>query len=79
MAYEKSVKLIKEWLVSYGLDLAENKTEAILVSSPKLKEVLWVRVRQNVIESKLLIKHLDVMLNHKLKFKGQLLELLYLA
>lgn len=55
-------------LLSHGIELAEHKTEAALVSRRKLKEILRFRVGQDVIESKPFIKNLVVMLDLRLTF-----------
>ncbi|XP_037906326.1 uncharacterized protein LOC119648629 [Hermetia illucens] len=71
-ACEKSVRLIKDWLVSHRLDLAEHKTEAVLVRGRKLKETLRFCMGQHVKESKGFIKYFGVMLDHRLTFKKHL-------
>lgn len=49
-AYDTSVRLIKDLSVSHGLELGEHKTEVVLVSCSKLKEILRFRLGQPVIK-----------------------------
>lgn len=55
--------------VSHELELSEHKTEAVLVSNQKLKEVLKFRAGQCVVESKPYIKYLGITLDQRLTFK----------
>lgn len=66
-ACETSVRPIKDWL---GVEVAEHKTEAILVSSRKLKEILRFHVVQHVIESKPFIIYLGAYLQGTLELHG---------
>lgn len=68
MYARESIKQIKEWLDRAGLELAEHKTEAVLISSRKKLEVAKVKVGRSTICSKRVIKYLGVMLDARLSF-----------
>ena len=63
----ESVDIIRRWLDSVGLTLADHKTEVLLVS--RRKEVT-VKVGSQAVESKDEIKYLGVWLDTKLNFKA---------
>ena len=63
---------IMDWLNSRGLDLAEHKTEAVLISSRKKLETATIRVGGTVIASNAHIKYLGVMIDSRLSFKAHL-------
>lgn len=66
------IERIKQWLENAGLSLAEHKTDAVLISSRKVKELINIQVEQHTIVSKLAIKYLGVMINERLKFKSNI-------
>lgn len=66
----EAVLEIRKWLYSVGLELAEHKTEAVLISSRKKIEKASIRVGNEVIQSKEAIKYLGIMLDHRLNFKS---------
>lgn len=55
-----------------GLELAEQKTEAVLISSRKKVEVAQITVGRTVITSKRAIKYLGVMLDTRLCYREHL-------
>src|ERR1700709_225241 len=66
----ESVAIIREWLDSVGLTLADHKTEVLLVSRRKVMERVTVKVGNQAIESKDEIKYLGIMLDSRLNFKA---------
>ena len=66
----QSVEIIRRWLDSVGLTLADHKTEVLLVSRRKVKEKLTVTVGNHDVESKDEIKYLGIMLDSRLNFKA---------
>lgn len=69
---EASVALIKKWLTSMGLTLADHKTEAVLISSRKSEEFLAIKVGDCEITTKKQLKYLGVMIDNRLNFKAHL-------
>lgn len=63
------VHKIKNWLEFNGLELAEHKTEAVLISSRKKMECMSLMVGQQTIKSKPAIKYLGMMVDSRLQFK----------
>ena len=59
----ESVDIIRRWLDSVGLTLADHKTEVLLVSRRKVKEKVTVKVGSQAVESKDEIKYLGVWLD----------------
>lgn len=68
-ATNEAVAKIKDWLVSAGLELADHKTEAVLITSRKTIEYVNIRVGNQNIRSKEAIKYLGVMIDNRLQFK----------
>ena len=60
---------VRTWLQKAGLELAEHKTEAVLISSRKKVESINIRVGGHVIQSNTHIRYLGVVLDHRLNFK----------
>lgn len=67
-----TIRLVRGWIRSTGLQLAEHKTEAILISSRKLKETITLTIGDQTITSKDEIKYLGVMIDRKLSFQPHL-------
>ena len=65
----QSVDIIRRWLLSVGLHLAEHKTEAVLISSRKLRENIKIRIGDQEITSQPVIRYLGVMIDDRLSFK----------
>lgn len=65
----ESIRRIKTWLESNGLELAEHKTEAVLITSRKKVETISLQVGQKTITSKPAIKYLGVMVDNRLQFR----------
>ena len=68
----ESITIIRNWLMKVGLRLAENKTEAILISSRKIRESITIKVGNEKIRSKEFIKYLGIIIDDKLSFKSHL-------
>lgn len=66
---EGSIQVVRSWLDSMGLALAEHKTEAVLISSRKVKEYISIHVGDCVIKTKDCLKYLGVMIDNRLSFK----------
>lgn len=66
---EASIQVVRSWMNSVGLDLAEHKTEAVLITSRKVKEYISLRIGDCVIETKDCLKYLGVMIDSRLTFK----------
>lgn len=64
-----AIAKVKTWLESASLDLAEHKTEAILISSRKKVEYMSIKVGNQVIKSSHSLKYLGVVLDNRLNFK----------
>lgn len=67
-AINAAVAKIKNWLVANELQLADHKTEAVLISSRKKVEFVSFQVGEQTIVSKQAIKYLGVMIDNRLKF-----------
>ena len=59
------VTSVKTWLQKAGLELAEHKTEAVLISSRKEVQSIKIRIEEHVIQSNTHIRYLGVLLNHQ--------------
>lgn len=64
-----AISQIKSWLGSAGLELADHKTEAVLITSRKSVEYMNVQVGTQIIRSKEAVKYLGVMIDNRLQFK----------
>lgn len=70
MIANDSVEVVKGWIDSVGLALAEHKTEVLLVSGRKKMERVIVNVGAHAVESKDEIRYLGVILDNRLSFKA---------
>ena len=68
--FSVSFKKYQEYLDFIGLELAEHKTEAVLITGRKVVETITLRVRQHIITSQAAIRYL-VMIDTRLNFKQQ--------
>lgn len=65
----EAIVRVKNWLKSAKLELAEHKTEALLITGRKTAEYMTVNVGNQVIRSKDSLKYLGVILDNRLNFK----------
>ena len=65
-----TIEIVQRWLQSVGLELAEHKTEAVLISSRKKRETITLTIGGHQITSKHAIKYLGVMIDARLSFKA---------
>uniref|UniRef100_W8ADE4 Putative 115 kDa protein in type-1 retrotransposable element R1DM n=1 Tax=Ceratitis capitata TaxID=7213 RepID=W8ADE4_CERCA len=68
----ETIASVKAWLLAAKLELADHKTEALLMTSRKKVEAIQVRVGGCIIESRPTIKYLGVILDRRLSFKEHL-------
>ena len=66
------VRDIQNWLDRHGLQLAEHKTEVMLVTSRKVTETITIKVGKEEITSKPHLKYLGVIIDARLTFKEHL-------
>ncbi|XP_041451931.1 uncharacterized protein LOC121405334 [Drosophila obscura] len=71
-ACNTAIRLLADWLLSAGLELAAPKTEAVLVSSRSIVETAHVRIGDQTIASKRAIRYLGVMMDTRLCFREHL-------
>lgn len=72
MVFNEAMEKIVMWLNTVGLNLAGQKTEAVLVSSRKRNETLTINVDGHNIASQPFIKYLGVTIDSRLNFKEHL-------
>lgn len=65
----EAIDIVRQWLATVGLELAEHKTEAVLITSRKLKETITIRVGDQEITSQPSIRYLGVIIDDRLSFK----------
>ena len=70
MTANESVEIVKGWMDSVGLALAEQKTEVLLVSGRKKMEKATVKVGLHAVESKDEIRYLGVILDNRMSFNS---------
>ncbi len=63
---------IRRWFATMSLELAEQKTEVLLISSRKIEEKLSLTIGECQITSQPQLKYLGVILDSRLKFKEHL-------
>lgn len=67
-----SIQIVRSWLRSMGLALADHKTEAVLISSRKTVETINLNIGACCIRTKPCLKYLGVMIDTRLSFKDHL-------
>ena len=66
----EAITRIKRWLSEMGLELADHKTEALLVTGRKRIEAMTIRVGREQIVSSPKLKYLGVILDNRLNFRS---------
>ena len=69
--FSVSFKKYQEYLDFTGLELADYKTEAVLITGTKVVETITLRVGQHIITSQPGLRFLGVMIEARLNFKQQ--------
>jgi len=69
----RTVRLIQRWLSSAGLQLAEHKTEAVLITGRKIIENITLEIGVQQIVSQPYIRYLGVMIDCRLSYKTHLI------
>lgn len=67
-----AIRSIRSWITTAGLQLADHKTEAVLVTSRKKKETITLRVGSSDIISAPSIRYLGVQIDARLRFDEHL-------
>ncbi|KAH8397354.1 hypothetical protein KR215_002886, partial [Drosophila sulfurigaster] len=67
-----AVATVKDWLATVGLQLADHKTEAVLICSRKIVEVAHINLGRTSIVSSRAIKYLGVLIDTRLSFREHL-------
>ena len=65
---------VQRWFTNAGLELAAQKTEAVLISAHRRKQKMKLRIGDHEITSQVAIKYLGVMIDTRLSFKQHLTE-----
>ena len=68
----EAIAIIRQWLSSVGLQLADQKTEVVLVTSRKVAETITIRVGDCEITSKPSLRYLGVQIDARLRFQEHL-------
>lgn len=68
-AANESIRQIRQWLQDACLELADHKTEAVLITSRKKVEFIEISVGRETIRSKESLKYLGVIIDNRLNFK----------
>ena len=71
-ATNEAIHRIRQWLLNAGLELADQKTEAILITGRKKVEYMTVTVGDTRIMSKKSLKYLGVIIDNRLSFKDHI-------
>ena len=68
----KAVATVRQWLTSVGLQLADHKTETVLITSRKKRETITLRVGNQEIHSQSSLRYLGVQVDARLRFEEHL-------
>ena len=63
---------ISEWMKNAGLELAEQKTEAVLITSRRKRETIKIQVGRYEVESKPSLKYLGVIIDARLNYAAHI-------
>jgi len=64
-----AVAAVKDWLVTVGLQLADHKTEAVLISSRKVVEMAQTNLGSITITSSRAIRYLGILIDTRLSYR----------
>ena len=67
-----SIDIVKCWLKGVGLELEQQKTEIVLISSRKVKEAISLNIGDNPVDSKDSVRYLGIMIDSRLSFREHL-------
>lgn len=67
-----SISVVKSWLASMSLSLAEHKTEVVVISSRRTREYININIGDCEITSKDSLKYLGMIIDSKLSFKSHI-------
>ncbi|CAB3252459.1 unnamed protein product [Arctia plantaginis] len=70
-AFDATIEKISHWMKTVGLQLAEHKTEAVLVTGRKRLETITLQVGAHESTSQPSLRYLGVMIDARLNFKQQ--------
>ncbi|CAB3237105.1 unnamed protein product [Arctia plantaginis] len=70
-AFDATIEKISHWMNTVRLQLAEHKTEAVLVTGRKRLETITLQVGAHEITSQPSLRYLGVMIDARLNFKQQ--------
>lgn len=71
LAFDVTFESVNRWMNSVNLQLAQHKTEAVLITSRKRAETITLEVGDHEITSQPFIRYLGIMLDARLNFKQQ--------
>lgn len=66
------MRRITHWMNAHGLELAEAKTEIVILTKKRIPTILRMEVGSEIIETKPAAKYLGIMLDNKLNFWQQI-------
>ena len=69
--FGKTFEVVRRWMDSVGLSLAEHKTETVLITGRKVLETITLQVGDHEITSQPFLRYLGVMIDARLNFKQQ--------
>lgn len=69
---QETIGMVRQWLSSRGLQLAENTTEAVLITGRKQRETITFTVGDFAVTSKPSIRYLGITIHDRLSFKQHL-------
>lgn len=69
----RTVRQVRQWLATVGLQLAEHKTEAVLITGRYRTESITLEVGAQAIVSQPSIRYLGVMIDSRLSYKSHLI------
>lgn len=71
LAFDITYERISQWMRTVCLELAEHKTEAVLITSRKKIETITLRIGGHEITSKPSLRYLGVLIDTRINFKQQ--------